>query len=342
MPDVSPSIEQWKALYAAALEFKQVAPWQWMWDSDVFGVQNPEGGETGYCCVMGGEGEHFALGVYLGRGGLDGYWKLRTRRTMPSLEVMLQQTCLMASFEDRKFVEKQDRQVMDALGLRFRGRNAWPVFRSYLAGYYPWFLTRQEALYLTLAFQQSLDVALRFAKDPRLLAPTTRKRYLVRVPKKTDSGLAWHDEWLPPPPPVIETEAVAAPLDVRRAAALVRSARTRTGVWEVDVMPTEEPVRDGDERPYYPSLILVVDRDSGFVFSAHIARPDRCATELPSHLLTAAEEYGALPEQVAVRRETVAKLLQPTMAALGISLVQSRLLRSLQSAQTSLFRFFKR
>lgn len=45
--DHQPSLQEWKALYGAALEFKELAPWDWMHDCDIFGVKDPENGETG-------------------------------------------------------------------------------------------------------------------------------------------------------------------------------------------------------------------------------------------------------------------------------------------------------
>jgi hypothetical protein len=30
---------EWEALYAAAIAFRDLAPWDWMWDADMFAVQ---------------------------------------------------------------------------------------------------------------------------------------------------------------------------------------------------------------------------------------------------------------------------------------------------------------
>jgi len=85
MGNAIPTIQDWKNLFDAALKFKKIAPWQWMWDSDIFGVQNPANGEIGYCCIMGAAKEIYALAVYQGSEGLESYLRLNTKYHSESL-----------------------------------------------------------------------------------------------------------------------------------------------------------------------------------------------------------------------------------------------------------------
>ncbi len=81
MTEAKPDHEQWKQLYGLAFKFKQIAPWEWMTDDLIFGVQNPKTGKIGYCCVIGNLGEVFGLIVYKGTKGLTCYSKLYEAET---------------------------------------------------------------------------------------------------------------------------------------------------------------------------------------------------------------------------------------------------------------------
>ena len=336
-------------LYAAAIRFRALACWEWMHDSDLFGVQDPESGEIGYCCVMGNLGEHYALAVYLGAEGLEGLNFINETfgRATPQ-EVLLRQCCLMLSFEDREMLDTRDRQTIKQLGLKFRGRQEWPQFRSYRPGYLPWHLMPDEERFLTVAIEQAMEVALRFKDDRGLLAPGRRsarrflrspREFLVRVPKRIEAGWAWEDTYAAPAP--LKKAAVPeAPLDQERLQRITESAAPTDGVLEIAWFYGPSGVKgEGDARPYFPAIILTVDQASGFIFDTQIVAPTERAASIVEAVLHLTEEMGRLPGEIQVSQEETLTLLKPVTAALGIRLRSVRRLKSLDAARDELFSF---
>jgi len=334
----SPSIQEWKDLYEAAIQFRDTQPWNWMWDSNLFGVQDPESDQVGYCCVMGRLGEHFALGVYLGAKGLESYRKTRAAAARPDFETFMLQECLMASFEERGMLQTPDLQVIKTLGLKFRGRNAWPLFRSFQPGYHPWYLAAGEARFLTTALQQAIHVALRFRDDPALLTPPQKNQYLVRVLEREEAGWRWTDKWLAPAP-VEKTEVTAAPIDEARLQRIVKKAYPRRGGWEIDFFYSPSGVQERGERPYYPHVILVVDRDSGLILGTDLLEPMTYVSKLPDTFLKTIERLRFLPNEVLVRQSDAFKLLEAIASRLGIRLALVKRLRALEEAQAAMYQF---
>ena len=337
-----PTISDWKALYQAALEFKEIEAWTWMYDSDVFGVQDPAGGEIGYCCIMGNLGEMFALALYLGSEGLESYMRVASEPPMVSpeaLETMLTQKCLMASFGSREELTKEDRQVIKRLGLKFRGRTAWPLFRSYRPAYHPWYLTIDEARFLTLALQQAREVCLRFKGDPALFDPPQEELWFVRVPEETGEGLIWKDAWLEPDL-LEEEELPTVPIDELRLARLKKAVQFMDAIWEMDFFLSPSAVQESKgERPYYPYLTMTVDHRSGFIFGTDLAPPESHLIEFPLRFLALAERLKKLPTELWVKREDAYDLLEPLTSRLGIELYLVDELESLEEARTALGRF---
>ena len=342
MNEKTPSIQEWKGLYDAAIEIKKIECWNWMWDSDIFGVQNPANGEIGYCCVMGRAGEHFALAVYLGSEGLDGYLKIQSGEFYLSPVDMLNlQKSLTASFEDRRFLQKEDFQVIKKLGLKFGGHNTWPLFRSYRPGYYPWYLTSEEARYLTLSLLQTIDVSLRFKGNPEMLTSPTENHYLVRVPKKDETGLSWRDVWMEPLP-LEKVEIIAEPIDAGRLEEINRRIPQRQGVWEIDFFYFPQAIKEKEERPFYPYVTLWVEHNLGLILNQHLGKPAECLSGFQEQFLKFAENINSLPQEILVKKEETFKLLEPITSELGIKLRSVKRLRTLENAQASMFEFFSR
>ncbi|MBU4491302.1 MAG: hypothetical protein KKD69_02450 [Euryarchaeota archaeon] len=332
----TPPLQEWKELYGASLEFKELAPWDWMYDSDLFGVQDPVSGEIGYCCIMGAAGEHYALGLYSGSEGLMGLSQILTGEfTVSQDEVLYIQKCLMVSFEDRKYLQKQDLQQIKAFGLKFRGCNAWPLFRNYTPGLVPWYLTRDEARFLTIALQQAIDVSTRFKKDAGLLVHPSRAHYFVRVPRKQGENIVWQDEWLEPLP-LKKEDHPAMPVDETILSRLKKAKLQRRGIWEVDFFYIPAPIWEKGERPYYPYMSLLVNHNSAFILNFQIERQAVGLTKFPVKFVELIERVKVMPEKLLVKRNEVYRLLEPITAKLSIEITAVESLPALEYAKIAM------
>jgi hypothetical protein len=317
----SPTREEWQRLYEAAMAFKQEAPWEWMYEDDVFGVRNPETGQIAYGSVMGIAGEHLALALYLGSEGLRGFWQMYHRDQYSDPFLLLEIPELQASFEDRGELDNKDRQVIKDLGLKFRGRQAWPQFRSYVPGCAPWFLTAEEARFLALGLEQAVIVARRVRDDPDLLEPRDEgvDEYLVRL--QTAEG--WTDEWLVPEP--AEEPAIPRP-DQERLARMRKSLPLVDAALETDLFAMPQYVKEKeDPRPYLVYNLLKVDAESGMILGTEVllakAGYQAMWAEAQASLLQTMERQGGIPQLVAVRDERLAEIVAPIADSLGFEMV---------------------
>lgn len=335
--DREPTMEEWRDLFQAAQGFYQLAPWEWMLDSDVFGVQDPESKEVSYLCVLGNLGEVFGLVVYVGSEGFDGY--ARSPAGKPNTvdwDLIAAQRCLTAFFEDRQETTTRDRALIRKLELKFRGQNAWPVFRSHRPGYEAWYLTLDEARVLTLALVQAQEVAKRLGDDPQLLDRAPDGLYLVRAPLDKD-GKRWKDEWrpppAPPPPPTVE------PVSQEVLSKLQGQGRPRRGVWEVDVFTIPTMVHEQkDSPPYYVAALLCVHQESCFVLGTDLVPYLDRFSQLPKRFVGVLEKSPTdWPERVWMKKPELVALLSPLLDELGITVDLCLELPALEDVQESLF-----
>ena len=71
-------------------------------------------------------------------------------------------------------MDKRDKKIFESLGLRFRGKQSWPVLRSYEPGFVPWLLNANECNFLTQALEQAALVVQRVRDEPGLLKSWAR------------------------------------------------------------------------------------------------------------------------------------------------------------------------
>jgi hypothetical protein len=330
MPEPAPTSDQWRRLYELAGQLKELAPWEWMEEIDLFGVQDPEQGTLHFVGLMGLVKQHFALALYLGPRALHGFLDLHRQSGPPDPEALLNIPQLQLSFEDRDQLRREDRQVLKQLRLSFRGANNWPLWRSYRPGFLPWFIDAEEGRLLELAILQALEVTPRFRRDPSLLYPGGEDRYLVRV----NTGNTWQDQYLHVPP--VPAPQLAGTLDdfsLARLRQLPRASR----VLQLDCPRFWSPVREGADRPCFPNMLLLVAEESGEVLGFELLPPlpdlDQMWATVPRHLAQQFIKLGWLPGRVQLANPRLLALLQPVLQALEIPWDQPDSLPALEEAR---------
>lgn len=322
MKNKTPTMENWKDLYAAAREFKNLGCWEWMYDSDIFGVLPEEKGEIGYCAVLGARHEVFALVVYAGTEGMRVCEQMYSEElAVGDPDVPFMQNCLMASFENRADTTPQDRQIMKKLNLRFRGKNAWPMFRSYRPGYEPWIVDQDEAVLLTHALQQAIVMGERSRENDQLLiSPPPRGKEGCRLCRvRTEDG--WRDEWLPQAP--VKRKPDLPPMDEVGIARALQFPIHPEMVWEVDsffMMQRVSEERLETDRPYHPRILLAVSHDEGIIVGAEVSMPWNYREQTGFDFLKLITKLEFRPHLVLVKREGLLHVLQYLASELEINL----------------------
>lgn len=336
MENELPTHREWSRLFEAAIKVKMLAPWEWMGEADLFGVQDPETGVVYYVSIMGNLGEHLAVAAYPGIQGLAGFWSMHEGTLLQTPESFLLVPQLHASFEDREILSARDRQLIKDTGFKFRGRQSWPQFRSWRPAHVPWYLEGWEARVLAHVLEQALDVAPRFAANSGLLSPG-RNTYLVRTARDASGVWLWQDSRqivTTPPPDEINIEIETGLLDYLRGLPLSKAAI------EIGVSMLPAAVQDGDERPYYPYSVLLVDAKSGFILATELLTPQPSMVAMWGRLAEAVASklavYQKLPGKLKVGTELLAGLLQPLSEELGLKVELAQRLPALEDAQASM------
>ena len=341
---LSSSDPEARELFDLSTEVKDLKPWRWMEETDLIGIENPETGEIGFISVMGSLGEHEAVALYLGAEGLYEFIDLHTDDSSTAQRV-LENRHLQAAFSERKYLEKQDRDLIKQLGLKFSGRRAWPMFRSYRPGYLPWFVTLDEARFLIHALSQIIAVAKSVRDEAQPFHPTGRVEkdgYVMRVSRKEGSALIWEDQvWRIARPQRKAVKVVVDAVTLERLKGLRQSQLEL----EVDLFLAPASIGKRGQRPLAVYALMIADSDSGFIFgtevmSAQDSLPAMHA-RIPNSLAQMLLQAEILPQKLVVRSERLRTLLKPFAQALNIELRLQGQLPSIDEAAEYMGQFMR-
>ena len=332
------SLEAWMSLYDAAIRYEQTACWNWMYDDNIFGIQNPVTKEIGYASVLGNAGEIYALNVFLDADGFSGCMKMLRENVdeYSYYNIMYEQHCLQAAFLSRQELSDEDIKIIKKLGLRFRGANAWPQFRNYSPCYYPWYLEQTEIEYLTVALEQTIEVSLRCRSNPDILISPGGSSYLTRMANIEGDKIVWKDEYREPPLEEIEVVPGMETEDIR-IHRIRKNNFKRQGIWEADVFFYPNPVREKKDRPYFPRLFFIMDEATQMVLTTNLFPPDNYMIGIRNTFLDFIENCGVIPTEVRAKNQVIIDLLKPLGELIQFNLVAKKRLPGAELFQKSMY-----
>jgi len=344
MPDV---LDRWRHLLTLAAQVKALAPWECMSETDTFALALPAPHHVGLVSVMGANGEHFAVALYLGRRAIVDFWGLLTAQESEP-EAVLEIDQLQLSWEDRNQLDRRDRQLLADLGLKPRGAHAWPMLRRYRAGYLPWFAGDDELDLLIPALEQLLVMAPRFRADPTVLTPPPGHHYLLRCPPAPGALPAeWQEQFAVfPIDEEMHLTVVVDDARMHRAAALPRLAmNVELDVFAATMMPIDGR-HDGVGQPYYPYMLMAAEPRRGIIVGFELLTALQGLEEMwpriPGACADLLVKAGGRPAQIVVQRPLLAKLLAGLCEALQIELRLTRALPAVAAARRAFAEFSAR
>ena len=331
----------WENLFQAAIDFRNLEPWEWMYDADIFGVEDPETGEIGWCSIMGAGGEVFSLTVYPGEEGFYSFDRLAALddETLETdyIAAGIEMKVLQVEFTGREEITDVDRAVFKALGLKFRGEGNWVLVREMQPGYMPWYLSEDQAVFLTHCLRQAIEVALRFREDEEVIADDSGNP-LVRTPKKTAGDIRWSDRYQPEPqwsPP----RRKADPFLLNRAKKELEVNPTAY-CFALDYIPGGFNAEGDEERPFFSKIAIWMDYESGMILGTDLFTPKSFKTSFDKVFFEKLREFGAIPQQWLVDSQQAYHALEPIANGLGSELILAPDEEVFQEVRNALGMFF--
>ena len=160
-------------LYALSAKVYALRPWEVLEEGELVLTRDSGTGETCYCAVMGALGQVIAVYAYIGVESYRLFRRMLAGEVSGAGEFYEVQRSVSLEFVPARELDAQDRKLLTALRHPIRSAGASPVFRAGRPGFFPWYVTEQEARLLEeCSTRRNRDLLRRFCKPQAQLLGT--------------------------------------------------------------------------------------------------------------------------------------------------------------------------
>ncbi|MCD8006738.1 MAG: hypothetical protein LUF29_07200 [Oscillospiraceae bacterium] len=149
------------ALYDAAYRFRKSKLWGKICDTQIFAIKLPDG-EYGYVSIVRMAGNDYAIAIFVGEVGFNGYRRvLYHHDEFSDFEIVISQDCMQLCYSAKDYMLsdelKEAQAYMRKNNIRIDGDNTYPKFMRIRPNCTPWKIdTAKDAMALIKAAEVSI------------------------------------------------------------------------------------------------------------------------------------------------------------------------------------------
>jgi len=313
----------WRSLFAMIDRYKKTKLWDFLADDQIIIVELADTKERVYCSILGNAGQEFGIAVYIGDAGLASLQKLVSNPRQYGMDEVMHQRSLLLSLANRDELEEDDYSLIKRLGIAYRGKKQWPLFRSIKPGYYPWIIDEQEAIILTETLEIIVENANQWKQAPTNVPIVKEDKWLALLPVEKNESINWESKLLKPER--VENEKAPAQLMISEIETKRIQKRfplvEATLEFEGNYFP--EPVQNHPaERPVYPVMVIAADQHEGAIIYNQLLQHENYEQHLQATFLEMVEQIEAIPAEIRVENTETLRILKPLFKMLSVHVVQ--------------------
>ena len=324
----------WHNIYSSAKELHRLAPWEWMFEDDIFGVKIPGTDRVYFISVMGANGELSAVVAYRGSRALRQFWELHLGYIYLRPETILTIPHIMLSFHDRNFLSAEQLRQLKSTGLTFRGSGTWPVLEEIIPGYVPSLPPDTTLPDAAVILEQTLDVVKRTSEEKYLLHHEDHddEMYLIRETDTKSSGFTWQDRYRK-----INTKPFRFKVNCREDILdSLTVLPARSVILQLDLVLLPVPIKEEGSNGYFPFILLATNKKTGIIEGMEMLTPrpdlDTMYESVPQKVLDMLLSLKYNPLRIEIQSHLLESLLHSILKKAGFKMILVKELKSIEIA----------
>ena len=329
----------WSRLYSAASRISKMKPWEWMKETDNFGIRIPGTDRVYFISVMGSMGEVMAIAAYIGTRALGMFRELlEDESAYPASSYVAASRVLTIPQLRLDFVEEEELAPVRKQGISNNGGTPskdkiWPVIEQFVPGFVPCEPDAQTLEDAAIIFEQCINIFEHTREDNDYTNPGDdgENICLIRSKKKSPEG-EWQDVfkeiWIEPAEYKIRYPSISL--------VMVKKYSKKKETLQIDMVILPMPVKDEDAGAYYPVMFMLVNKKTGIIEDYRMLTPlpdlDTLYESLPEKLLDMFLDCHSVPQQVEIRSRVLISLLSEVLTKAGIKLINPDQMEAMDEA----------